>query len=184
DPYAHLTYEQRVEFIEEIAKAISRWSFARLFAESIDKTHYDAAKAVKTIDEQAFEQIVTRFEKCLSSKSYGDKQHYGLLIHDNNQTIARKHTELMKNFHKVGTLWTEVDNIIETPLFVDSELTGMVQLADLCAYAIRRYLENNEESLFNHIIKIADRKGKVIVGVRHFANLSCSCKICLGHRQP
>jgi hypothetical protein len=183
DPYIHLTYEQRLAFVEEIAKAISRWTFARLFAESIDKTHYDATKAAKTIDEQAFEQIVTRFEKCLSSKSYGGKKYFGLLIHDNNQTIAKKHTERMKHFHQVGTLWTEIDNIIETPLFVDSKLTSTVQLADLCAYAIRRYLENNEEFLFNHIIKRADRKGKVIVGVRHFSKLSCSCKICLGHRQ-
>ena len=29
-------------------------------------------------------------------------------------------------------------------MFVDSQMTSMVQLADLCAYAIRRYLENPE----------------------------------------
>jgi hypothetical protein len=27
-----------------------------------------------------------------------------------------------------------IDNIIETPLFVDSRLTRMVQIADLCSY--------------------------------------------------
>jgi len=183
EAYIHLTYEQRRAFLEEIAEAISRWTFARLFAESIDKTHYNTARTAKTIDEQAFEQIVTRFEKYLSNMSNRRKKYYGLLIHDNNQTIAKKHTDRMKYFHQVGTLWTEIDNIIETPLFVDSKLTSTVQLADLCAYAIRRYLENGEEWLFNHIIKRADRKGPVMVGVRHFSNLSCSCKICLGHRQ-
>ncbi len=79
---------------------------------------------------------------------------------------------------ELGTL----KNIIETPLFVSSELTSMVQLADVCAYALRRYLENGEERLFDHIFKRADRKEDVVVGVRHFTNISCPCKICVSHR--
>ncbi len=59
----------------------------------------------------------------------------------------------MKKFHRTGTFWTDLKNIIETPLFVDSELTSMVQLADLCAFALRRYLENQEEELFSIIYK-------------------------------
>lgn len=43
---------------------------------------------------------------------------------------------LMKRFHNNGTLWAKVKNIIETPLFVDSELASMVQIADLCSYSI------------------------------------------------
>ncbi len=74
----------------------------------------------------------------------------------------------MKKFHVSGTLWTSLENIIETPLFVDSQLTSMVQVADLCAYALRRYLENDESELFDLIFQRADRKGAVVVGVRHF----------------
>jgi hypothetical protein len=125
---------------------------------------------------------VTRFEKLLSSIGKQGDECCGLLIHDNNQTIAKKHTELMKHFHKVGTLWTEINNIIETPLFVDSELTSMIQIADLCAYSLRRYLENNEEGLFNFIFKRADRKKGATVGIRHFTVRSCQCKICLTHK--
>lgn len=135
-----------------------------------------------SVDEQAFEQVVSRFEQYLQNISMGKKTNHGLLIHDNNQTVALKHTMLMKDFHNKGTLWTSIKNIIETPLFVDSSLTSMVQLADLCAYAIRRYLENNEETLFCHIFKRADRKEKVVVGIRHFTDPSCSCKICSSHR--
>jgi len=86
------------------------------------------------------------------------------LIHDNNETVAKKHTVLMKKFHASGTLWTNLKNIIETPLFVDSQLTGMVQIADLCAYALRRYLENNETELFDLVFQRADRKGVMVVG--------------------
>lgn len=72
-----------------------------------------------SVDEQAFEQVVSRFEQYLQNISMGKKTNHGLLIHDNNQTVALKHTMLMKDFHNKGTLWTSIKNIIETPLFVD-----------------------------------------------------------------
>jgi hypothetical protein len=61
-------------------------------------------------------------------------------------------------------------------------LTGMVQIADLCAYSLRRYLENGEEELFELIFERADRKEGIVVGVRHFSDASCSCRICIAHR--
>ena len=71
---------------------------------------------------------------------------------------------------------------IETPLFVDSKLTRMVQIADLCAYALRRYLENGETGLFQPIFARADRIGDTAVGVRHFSPLACDCAICRAHQ--
>jgi hypothetical protein len=181
--YIHLTYEERISFLEEIAKTIGNWGFARLFAECVDKIHFDPKRIKQSVDEQAFEQIVSRFEQFLKAvQVYQQPRVYGLLVHDNNETVAKRHTELMKAFHINGTLFTQVENIIETPLFVSSELTSMVQLADVCAYALRRYLENKEERLFDHIFKRADRKGDIVVGVRHFTSPSCSCKICASHR--
>jgi hypothetical protein len=58
----------------------------------------------------------------------------------------------------------------------------MVQVSDLCAYALRRYLENGEGELFDLVFKRADRKGGIAVGIRHFADLACGCKICDAHR--
>lgn len=183
--YIHLSYQERCNFIREIATYVSSWDDARLFAECIDKVHFDPQRAGRSIDEQAFEQIVSRFEQYLEVIRRGRRRprNYGLLIHDNNETVAKKHTALMKRFHRSGTLWTNIENIIETPLYVDSELTGMVQIADLCGYALRRYLENGEEELFDLLFERADRRGNVVVGVRHFTNLNCTCKICVAHRQ-
>lgn len=185
ESYIHLTLKERKEFINDIAAKIGSWSFARLFAECIDKTFFDPSKASQSIDEQAFEQVVSRFEQYLSilSKCSEEcKKNYGLIIHDNNDTIAKRHTELMKIFRRRGTLWTSVSCIIETPLFVDSELTAMVQIADVCAYSLRRYLENSEEELFNEIFKRADRNKLATVGVRHFSQSSCTCSICKLHK--
>lgn len=182
DKYVHLTKAERLEIVQSIADRIGKWGFARLFAECIDKVHFDPVRNKLPIGDQAFEQVVSRFERYLQLISSGQEQQVlGLLIHDNNPTVSKKHTDLMKRFHKTGTAWTQLKNIIETPLFVDSELTSMVQIADLCAYALRRYLENNEDDLLNRIFERADTRGGVVVGVRHFTNEKCECKICVAH---
>ena len=182
ESYIHLTFDERRQFATEIAKMIGSWSFSRLFAEGIDKIYFNPTAASSSIDEQAFEQVVSRFEQYLKiySKTTGEKK-FGLLVHDNNPTVCKKHTQMMKSFHRVGTLWTSIRNLIETPLFVDSQLTSMVQLADLCCYSIRRYLEKNEDFLFKEIFKRADSKGSRIVGVRHFSDNTCRCDICQSH---
>ncbi len=179
--YIHLTYNERIDFLIDIAKLISGWGYVRLFAECIDKFYFDPAKTKRSIAEQGFEQVVSRFEHYLSLCGKSTKI-FGLLIHDNNETVAKKHTELMKNFHANGTFWTGINNIIETPLFVNSELTSMIQIADLCSYSLRRYLENAETDLFKLIFTRADTHNGKCVGVRHFTNASCTCIICQSHK--
>ena len=180
--YAHLTYQESREFIREIAELISRWNFARLFGECIDKIHFDPSRTSQTISEQAFEQVISRFEHYLQNIGRNDPRCCGLLIHDSNPTVARKHTDMMKKFHQTGTMWTTVSKIIETPLFVDSQLTSMVQIADLCSYVLRRYLEVGERELFDLIFQRADTRAKTRVGVRHFSGPGCTCEICSQHR--
>ena len=178
--YIHLSYKQRKNLVLKLSKIVRDWNFARLFAECIDKIYFDPSFFGTSIDEQAFEQVVSRFEQYLqitSSPAPGNIN-MGMLIHDNNQTVAKKLTDIMIRFHDTGTLWTKVKNIIETPLFVDSKLTAMVQIADLCSYALRRYLEYDETTLFNNIYHQADRKDGRVIGVRHFSEKTCPCLIC------
>ncbi len=185
EPYIHLTYDERVNFIQDIADLVGTSRYLRIFAECIDKNHA-ATVPHRPLDEQALEQIVSRFEHYMSNIAHStSKAHltskesiYGLLIHDNCQTISEKHTKLMQEFHKKGTLWTRINHVVETPFFVDSQLNSMLQIADVCAIALRRYFENNEDDLFNRIQSRFDRNKGRLVGVRHYASSSCSCKIC------
>ena len=184
-PYVHLTKRERLTFLKELAETIGNWGFARIYAECIDKLHFDPTIAGKSISEQAFEQVISRFEQYLSVKNsardVGSRKYYGILIHDNNQNVEKKHTELMKKYHQVGTIWTRLTCIIETPLFVNSELTSLVQVSDFCAFVIRRYLENEEQELFTEVFKRADRRRRRAVGIRHFTDPSCRCDICQNH---
>ncbi len=179
--YIHLTHDERIAFIQELADLVGSWSFSRLFAECINKIHFNPTRTLQSVDEQALEQLVSRFEQYMKivSKSTKNSKLFGTLIHDNNDTVSRKHTELMKRFHRHGTLWTSIEHIIETPFFVNSELTSLVQIADLCCYALRRYFENNETDLLNRIQSRFDRKNGKIVGIRHFTDATCQCMFCV-----
>jgi hypothetical protein len=178
--YVHLTRAERYQAVKEVAQCVSSWDFAVLFAEAIDKLHFDETKMKRTISEQAFEQLVSRFAQFLSPKRSGGSR-YGVLVHDNNQTVAKKHTALMRRYHEEGTGWAKTERIGETPLFVDSGLTRMVQLADLCSYALRRYHENAEEDFLDVVMSRADRVNGTAVGIRHFSDRSCVCRICEAH---
>lgn len=183
EAYIHMTLQERQNFLAEIADCVSRWGFARLFAECIDKIHFDPQRAQSPVDEQAFEQVISRFEQYLqNTDDTNGQRNYGLIVHDNNETVEKKHTQLMREFQRKGTLWTRIERIIETPLFVDSQLTSMVQIADLCSYSLRRFVENGETTLFNKIYTRADRNRRRVVGVRHFTDAECQCAICKGHR--
>lgn len=178
--YVHLTLAERRSLVLELAQCVSGWEFAVVFAEAIDKLHFDSARAGgRTIGEQAFEQIVSRFEQFLTRDARPDT--YGVLVHDNNQTVAKKHTDLMHRFHAEGTLWAKIKQIAETPLFVDSRLTRLVQIADLCSYALRRYHENGEEELLGVVRDRAHHFNKRAVGIRHYSALTCECLICIAH---
>lgn len=150
-----------------------------MFFEAIDKLHFDPVRTKRSVGDQAFEQVVSRFEQFLARK--GAPAVHGLLVHDNNETVASKHTALMRRFHQDGTLWAKINLINETPLFVDSKLTRMVQLADLCSYAVRRFVENGEVDLFGAILGRADVVDNVVVGARHYASMDCVCLICAAH---
>ena len=178
EAYIHLTYDERIAFIREIADQIGSWKHARIFAECIDKVFFDPTKSKLSTEDQAFEQVISRFEHYMENVSHSEDHTYGLLIHDNNETVSMKHTELMKRFHKQGTLWTSIKHIIETPLYVNSELTGMVQIADLCSVALRRFFENQETDIFDRIKPRFDSHRGKMVGVRHFTEPTCTCEIC------
>ena len=86
-----MTLDERRAYIKELVVCIGSWGFARLFAECIDKAHWHPSIAFKSIDEQSFTQIITRFEhylQILDSHTPG-KKNYGLIIHDNNPTIKK-----------------------------------------------------------------------------------------------
>jgi len=51
ESYIHLSYTERKDFINKVATCVGGWGFARLFAECIDKIHFDPVRAGLSADE-------------------------------------------------------------------------------------------------------------------------------------
>lgn len=174
-PYIHLTYDERIRVLHDLASEIGKWKYSRIFAEAISKSDFNIQ--IKSPYENAFEQVLTRFQAFLQ---YTDNQ--GVVIHDNNATVAPRLTEIMRKFHHTGTFFRKISNIIETPLFVDSSLTSMIQMSDLCAYTLRRCIENKEYDLWDLVKSRVDKKNGISVGIRYYTGRRmCHCSICQSH---
>lgn len=174
EPYIHLAQHERVECISSLVKVIKSWTDCRLYGEAIDKACSSGSK----IYESAFEQVVTRFNTFLSLSTHKT----GILVQDHNETVCRKLTKKMREFHREGTLWSSIENIVETPLFVDSQLTSMVQIADVCSYVTRRFFEKSETGFFDIIYDRFDRNRGKLVGLRHYTgSQGCVCRVCTDH---
>jgi hypothetical protein len=185
-PYVHLTLSERKNFLVSVARCVETWSDARVFFHAIDKVACDVSRLPERgLYEFAFQELMSRFQSFLANKGrYDNLQHTGLVVTDNNQDVEKRITALSRRIHASGTRWGTIPNIVETPLFVNSETTCMVQIADLVAYSIRRHIEKQEMDLFKHIFHRVDRAGTGIVGGRHYTwSQPCSCEICLAIRQ-
>ena len=198
DPYVHLTFQERTKLAAEIAETIAKWDWAVLIASCIDKSYALTQGASDQINASAFSIIVLQFAELLlevenlnrslrgTAPPQNPLREFGLLIHDNNPTVALKHTGHLRTLResKSTAVHAFFGRIIETPLFVDSGLTRMIQIADLWGYSLRRYVENCDPTLFS----ILHTKQKTAIGkvqhaalrprIHHFAEPSCLCQIC------
>lgn len=95
----------------------------------------------------------------------------GLLVHDVTER-ARFAQWLTRFGDEVARKGLLSHTVGPTPLFVDSGLTNMVQRADLCAFAVHRYLQHQDDYLFNVLEP----------GLHHASHCGltcgCQCRIC------
>lgn len=178
--YIHLTRGERRSCLEEVAKLVSTWEYSRLFAEAIQIDCYDRPES---LFEFAFSHVISRFDAFLNNISSGANQWSGLVIQDNNEQFAKALTETMRKFHSTGTFWNRYTRIIENPLFVNSELTSMIQIADICAYSTRRFLDIGRDDFFEILHPRFDRSPRgPVVGLRHYTGrVRCDCRVCRDH---
>ena len=178
DPYIHLTHAERVAALRDAADTVGRWGDATVLADAQRKAAHPPTAPDHRILDHAFEQVITRYHHLLERLSID----VGIVVQDQNETAAKRLTGAARRYHREGTKYAAIDRIVETPLFVNSELTLMVQVADLCAYATRRFFENGEDDLFDRIYPAFDRVGGKLVGLRHYTGKNqCKCRVCVDH---
>jgi hypothetical protein len=120
-----------IESVLKVAEA--SYETIGLFACAIQKKSFPHYEPL----ELAFEDLCQRFDYFLSRRRQQGDQQRGMIILDRT-TRETSLQRLSREFRKVGTRWGPLKNIADTPFFVDSKASRLVQLADHVAYAVFR----------------------------------------------
>ena len=157
----------------------SSYQTARLFACAIHKQSFPQQDPV----ELAFEDLCQRFDFFLMrQRQLGDQQR-GLLVLDKT-TRETSLQRLSREFRRDGTRWGALRNIADTPFFVDSRASRLVQIADHIAYSVFRRYNAGDAQYFDIIASRFDEADGVIHGLvhKHSAYMTCTCPACLSRR--
>ncbi len=144
-------------------------------------------KAVVSPDdpvEHAYEQICTRFDKFLGRMYTRRRQKQrGLIVVDKSR-YEDTLQGLAHAFRNDGTRWGNLRNLSEVPLFVDSRMSRLVQLADLVSFALWRKYEHDDLGLLLKIVESFDNEGRVYHGLYHKTEpgRACDCAACASRR--
>ncbi|MFZ5866801.1 MAG: DUF3800 domain-containing protein [Thermodesulfobacteriota bacterium] len=180
EPWRRMSREEAQGVIKAVLGVLREsYGSARAFACAIHKASYRGRDPV----ELAFEDICSRFDRYLTRlRGEGDRQR-GLLILDESahettlQTMARE-------FRTLGTRWGVIHNLAETPLFVDSRASRLVQVADHVAYAVFRRYNAGDTNYFDIIGGKFSSPDGVLHGLAHKQSIdpACMCPACMSRR--
>ena len=93
-----------------------------------------------------------------------DKTQRGLILFDKSATEKRIQT-LARDFKYTGHTYGKHKNYATLPVFLDSQASRLIQLADLVAYAIFRHYEHGDSTYFATIRNCFDSEGGVVHGL-------------------
>ena len=180
DPWKRLDINEARGALKSVLQVVgASYKTTRLFACAIHKKSFPGNDPV----ELAFEDLCKRFDLFLGRlRSEGEAQR-GMLILDKT-TRETSLQKLSREFRKVGTQWGELKNIADTPFFVDSRASRLVQIADHVAYAVFRRYNTGDAQYFDMIAHRFDAVDGVIHGLVHkqLIQSGCTCPACLSRR--
>jgi hypothetical protein len=187
-PVLHLNRAERSRLYQEILDAIAGVSGLRIFFDAAEKRQVLKKHGMHiSASEVAFEHVVGRFVAYMNRVGFAEhRQTYGRLIMDDDPKDESLFRSLHQKYCRLGHDLGRVKGRIGTPSFVDSSKSLGIQAADICAYAIRRYIENwnkagdHEKTQFLRIFGRVDRVEGRLHGARHLIRTDrCRCLICL-----
>ncbi len=157
------TPAERAQAVADILHLLSHsQSQIRIFASVIEKRLFaDKSKIIPT----AFQDIAFSFDTSLRNIYYKhNNAQRGLVLFDKS-TSERMIQELSYSYKHLGSSDDKLRNFAEVPVFVDSQATRLIQMADLIAYWLYRYYQSNDNRGFNIIQPHIWRNGAEILGL-------------------
>jgi hypothetical protein len=179
-PWDRMGREQRKETIRNVLRVLPRaYDSCCAFSCAVHKASFPNVDPM----ELAFEDLCSRFDIYLDRMAAGGNRQRGLIILDksSHETTLQR---LAQQFRQLGTQWGVQRHIADTPLFIDSRASRIVQLADHVAYATFRRYEAADASYFDIIASRFFEADGIIHGLAHkqVQDQQCMCPACLSRR--
>ena len=180
EPWASMERKQRVAILHKIYKYIAQHNVT-LFGIAM---HKDSFKAVDPV-ERTCEELALHFDAYMARvevEKHTDRQ-LGLMIFDQSNHYRTLHS-LLDRFKKTGTRFGKLKHMAEVPMFVDSKLSRVLQIADFVAYAVFRRYERGDSSFLDLIIPKFDESEGKLHGLLHLVSdyRNCYCPACVTRR--
>jgi hypothetical protein len=179
-PWKSLVIDEARGLLKSVLQvAATSYETTRLFACAIHKQSFPGADPVAL----AFEDLCQRFDYFLSRRRQQGDQQRGMIILDRT-TRETSLQQLSREFRKTGTRWGSLKNIADTPFFVDSRASRLVQLADHIAYSVFRRYNTGDAQYMDIIASRFDESDGVYHGLshKHAERFTCTCPGCLSRR--
>jgi hypothetical protein len=178
-PWESMSRKERMKVLESVYGLLASENVS-LFAVAIHKPSFPSDNPVqRTCEEMAghFDAYLARLEV------EGEEKPRGLMIFDQCNHQPTLHALLAK-YRTTGASWGRVKHLAEIPMFTDSKLTRMLQLADFVAYAVFRRYEHGDTQFLDRIISKFDQSGGRLHGLVHLIarHEECFCPACVTRR--
>lgn len=172
-----LLRSEREALMSELYSTIHVAAFPRLVAFATDM-HVSAAENEDQVLHDTFQDLIQRFNTFLKRQHQAGHTQKGLVIID--QAHQKNYRQLLASFQREGTEFGYIMNIIDIPYFAGSHDTRMIQLADLCAYAVFRNYEHSDPKYFDAMLERFDKRNPngPIDGLKHITDMPCACLAC------
>lgn len=180
EPWKRLSADDARGVLKSVLKvAAESYETAALFACAIRKQDFPQHDPV----ELAFEDLCQRFDIFLQRKKQQGEQNRGVVILDRT-TRETSLQRLSREFRKTGTRWGSLKHITDTPFFVDSKASRLVQIADHVAYAVFRRYHCGDAQYLDIVAHRFDQQDNVYHGLVHkrLGSNTCTCPACLSRR--
>jgi hypothetical protein len=153
---------------EELFLAVLRYIAAHyakdviLFGVVLDKANPPGVP----LSEELFTQITSRFDMFLQRKFQKKRERArGIAVFDKSKSEDQFQT-WSRVFQRAGNHWgNPLRTFAEVPLFLNSEMSRHIQLADLIAYALFRKFEFGDDTYYSIISHCFDKDGLNIHGL-------------------
>lgn len=183
EPWESLQRAKRNQLLDAVYGLLARETKGiALFGIALDKRDYPTIQPIQ----RTSEEMAGHFDAYLTGLEFdsgNSEKQRGLMIFD--QSRHEKTVQaLMTQYRTTGASFGKIRHLAEVPLFTDSKITRMLQLADFVAYSIYKRYESGQARFYDMLLPRFHQSGGKLHGLVHLSanHKNCYCQPCMSRR--